>query len=214
VTLFVNLDLTQTVVPVIETSLGLVFARSSLPKLRDRRSFEASISRYELVPRRLTSTFAAGVATSEAGIAVILLLAPAGPARLLAVSYAAALFILFFVAVSAALGRGMRIECGCFGDSSAHVGRRSLARLLGLIALATGALVGELYGSLPSAGLSALLNPGFAFFAVMTLISSVGAVLLAGCAVALWDVLFVVRRHEPPFVAPAIGERRRPSAAT
>jgi Methylamine utilisation protein MauE len=199
----VSPDITGTVVPVIEATVGLLFARSSFPKLRDRRSFAASVRGYDLIPLPLVTTFASIVAVSEAGIAVVLLVGSPAPARLFAVGYSIALFIAFSIAVSAAMARGMRIECGCFGDASAEVGRGSFARLLVLIALATGAFVAELFASVPSSGLIALLDPATASFAVMTLISSVGALLLSSCLGAFWDLLVARRRSDSSLVGAA-----------
>jgi hypothetical protein len=197
------------VIPVIESLLGLVLAMSSLPKIRHQAKFETSMLRYKLVPAPLVPWLARIVAVSEGGIAIVLLVAPSEPWRFAALCCSTAIFAAFLVAVSSALARNMRIECGCFGDSSDLVGAMPVARLLVLIALAIAALSAEASASIPSAGVLALVDPSWSAISMATLISSVGILLTAECLAGLWSVVSYAARQQPsPLGLPEVGGER------
>jgi thiol-disulfide isomerase/thioredoxin len=111
-----------------------VLGYAAAGKLRDLRTFTASVEGYRLLPQRLARAAAVLVAAAELAGAVLL----AGPAtRFFGAVLAAVLFALFIGAMASTLLRGMRVDCGCFPAGHADpVGPGSLVRTGLLLVLA------------------------------------------------------------------------------
>lgn len=106
--------------PAIELSLriglALLFAAAAWHKLSDRTRFAASLSAYELLPRRLLSPSAWLLPALECALSIGLLHAPTrAPAALASI----ALLAIYTGAIAVNLARGRRdIDCGCFATSA------------------------------------------------------------------------------------------------
>ncbi len=114
--------------------IGLVFIAASLAKIGNPRSFALNIHHYDLIPVALENLLAMTLPWIElvAGLALI-----AGVRARAAALLALLLMIVFTFAVLAAVGRGIDIECGCFGTSDgSRVGVEKLLQNLGLTGLA------------------------------------------------------------------------------
>ena len=123
------------VVLVAQIWIGLVFLAAALGKISDPAAFAKQIHYFRLVPMGFENTVAITLPWIEL-VAALSLLMRAQPRSGAIVT--AGLMVMFVVAVTAALARGLDIECGCFGTSDA--GRTGVAKLLeniGLLALAT-----------------------------------------------------------------------------
>lgn len=111
--------------------LGLVFAASVTSKLRGRAPYaEFTLAAQRLAPGWVTArvpaeVLAAVVAAAEA--AVVVLLAGPGTVRW-GLVVAGVLAMGFAVAVTAALRRGDRAPCRCFGASDRPIGQVHLVR--------------------------------------------------------------------------------------
>jgi len=115
-------------------TLAAVFSIAAIPKLQDPTGFVAAIDNYHLLPGLATRIAAVGLPVTELWIAVAVLLP-----RLTrgASALAAALLLLFSIAMVQAIARDIDLDCGCFGTSSElGVNWWSVARNVGLCALA------------------------------------------------------------------------------
>lgn len=93
-------------------SLALVFAASSLGKLRAWEEFAGVVHNYRLLPERSVRPVACTLPVLEAAVAAGFVIAPARP---YAAAAAIALLVVFSAAVAVNLARGRRhIDCGCF----------------------------------------------------------------------------------------------------
>jgi len=131
-------------------AIGVVFLAASLAKLGDLGSFAAQIHNFRLLPIALENLAAMVLPWIElvAGLALVLGIRARGGAWV-----AAGLMVLFTVAVTLALVRGLDIECGCFGTADAsRVGGLKLAQNLALTALAWFATLAPAAGAYREAG--------------------------------------------------------------
>jgi peroxiredoxin len=123
--------------------LSAVFVAAGVAKLADRAGVTSTLLEFRL-PARLA--LPAAVALPAAELAVAVLLVPAATARVGAAA-ACALLAVFCVAIAAALRRGERPDCACFGRAASQpVGARTLVRnavLVGLAGLVVGAGPGQ-----------------------------------------------------------------------
>ena len=102
------------VVPVVLRLLvGGTFATSGWLKLTDLDQTVRSVRAYRLLPEAVVPTVGTALPVLELGLAVLLL---AGLATRLAAAVTIPLCLAFVVGVSSAWARGLRIECGCFGN--------------------------------------------------------------------------------------------------
>ncbi len=108
----------------IRILLGLVFLWSSIDKIIHPGDFARSIANYKLLPEILVNLFAVVLPWVEAACGLLLLSGQWIRSASFLVSLMLAVFI---VAVSAAMFRGLDINCGCF-DSNA--GRKVGFKLL------------------------------------------------------------------------------------
>ncbi|MER6514835.1 MauE/DoxX family redox-associated membrane protein [Nonomuraea sp. NPDC001636] len=126
--------------------IGVVFAMSALSKIRGRTAraefvratgaLLTALLGHRTGPR--TARWAAAVVVvAESAVPVLIAAQVLHPLASVVGSAAAAVLLgLFSVAIVRALRRGVRTSCRCFGTSQAPLGRRHLARNLGLLAVA------------------------------------------------------------------------------
>jgi uncharacterized membrane protein YphA (DoxX/SURF4 family) len=117
-----------------QIATGLIFAAAALSKLGDLATFAGQIHNYRIVPIWTENLLAMSVPWIElvAALALILGVRPRAGAVV-----AAALLLVFTVAVGAAWARGLDFECGCFGKASAaRIGLRKLVENVAMLALA------------------------------------------------------------------------------
>jgi uncharacterized membrane protein YphA (DoxX/SURF4 family) len=115
-------------------AVGGLLILTGLAKQLDRAGFREDITRYGLVPPRLVPSVAIAVIIAELGLGVSLLL---GVGIAVTAFLAAALLAVFTASVSAALKRGERIPCGCFGNKDADlISLRTVVRNASLMVLA------------------------------------------------------------------------------
>jgi len=97
---------------VLRVVVAAVFLAAALPKIADPRSFATDIDNYRMLPDALIGPFAVGLPLFEAliGIALITGVHARGAAVL-----ASGMLVAFAVAMVQAIGRGIDLDCGCFG---------------------------------------------------------------------------------------------------
>jgi uncharacterized membrane protein YphA (DoxX/SURF4 family) len=93
--------------------LGVVFLISGVSKVGDPRAFAANISAYKMVPEGIVQPMALGVPWLEAMLGLYLLIGLFLRWSALATG---ALLIVFIIALGSAMSRGLRLDCGCFGN--------------------------------------------------------------------------------------------------
>ncbi len=107
--------------------IGSVFVIAALPKIASPYDFALSVATYQILPLSAVNLFAIVVPWLELSAGMLLI---AGfwtrPAALIA----SALMVMFIVALSIALAKGLDINCGCFASSDAadEIGYRTLFR--------------------------------------------------------------------------------------
>lgn len=110
-------------------AVGAVFILAALPKLQDPATFALAVYRYHLFPAALVNLAALVVPWTEllAGAALV---AGRGTLRRAAALVAAAMLLVFTIAIAISLLRGLDIACGCFSLSpaAAAAGWKNLAR--------------------------------------------------------------------------------------
>ena len=124
---------------ICRTATGALFAAAGLAKVGDMGAFARDIHNFDMVPIVLENLLAITLPWIEVVLALALILDVRGrPAALLATG----LLVVFTLAVVTAVGRGLDIECGCFGTADAS--RVGLRKLLENTGLTLAALVGVL----------------------------------------------------------------------
>ncbi len=120
--------------------IGMVFAVSVFSKVRSGSAFRAFTSWLAALPlppglvRTVGSTPGAlMVAASEAAVVLLLALAWTWPAGLL---LAAGVLAVYTAGTAVAARSGTRVPCRCFGEASAPIGARHVARNVVLLAIA------------------------------------------------------------------------------
>ena len=104
------------VVRVSQVVIGVVFIAASLAKIGDMATFASQIHNFRIVPIWSENLVAMTLPWVElvAGMCLILGIRARGAGIL-----ATILMVVFLVAVGQAVGRGLDIECGCFGTADA-----------------------------------------------------------------------------------------------
>ncbi|SCG65813.1 Methylamine utilisation protein MauE [Micromonospora halophytica] len=143
--------------------LALVFLAAVVGKLRTRSDFAdfvATVGRFG-VPARWTRPVARAAVAAEAAVVVLLVTPGAAPAGS---ALAVALLGVLTAALVAALRRGERPACRCFGAGDTPIGRRHVLRNLALGAVALLGLAAGLNGGggSPSSSAAVLLAAGVA----------------------------------------------------
>lgn len=115
---------------------GLVFALSSLSKVRNIPQFKQAILRFQILPPRVSGLAAILFLCGEC--AVVLLVTVGG--SLLFYGFALAIFLLliFSLALASVLARKLRASCNCFGLSEQPVMPIDIWRNVGFLCCAIG----------------------------------------------------------------------------
>jgi len=92
--------------------IGGVFIVAGALKLQDTQAFADSIASYQVLPRSLINPLALGLPPLEIFVGTLCLV---GWKRRPAVFLLMILTLIFSVALAQALGRGLEVDCGCFG---------------------------------------------------------------------------------------------------
>ena len=124
----------QAVSWLLRLALGALLVVAGALKLVDPTAFAAEIVNYRLLPS-LAPWLAATLPVIEMTLGLLLM---AGPRRWRRAATLAALALLgvFTVAVGQVVARGINVSCGCFGGNSGPVTLSTVARDLGLMAMA------------------------------------------------------------------------------
>jgi uncharacterized membrane protein YphA (DoxX/SURF4 family) len=113
--------------------VGMVFIVASWNKMLDPAGFAKLVHAYKLLPLPLVNPFAVVLPWIEF-VAGVLLILGAFPRSAATVS--ALLTIMFIVAISLTMIRGLSIDCGCFSlESGSEVGWSLLLRDIVLLAI-------------------------------------------------------------------------------
>mgnify|MGYP002073262035 CR=1 FL=1 len=114
---------------IVRCVIGVLFIASAVPKLRQPYLFLADVYAYELLSPSVAKFSAVVIPVLELTIGALLLAGVLLPGALIA---SAVVSIVFFVAQVAALARGLRIDCGCFGASGAAdpIGFATISRVV------------------------------------------------------------------------------------
>ena len=103
---------------IVRVFLGAVFGYAGGIKLRDPQAFADSIHSFALLPSAWINPVALGLPVLEVVLGVFLLL---GLKRRTCAWLAATLSMVFALALSQALIRGLSVDCGCFGSGPPSV---------------------------------------------------------------------------------------------
>ena len=96
----------------ISLALAAVFIYAGADKVRDPLQFADSIAAFAMLPTALINLFALSLPPFEIACGLLLLWPSTRRVAALAVFV---ISIVFFVALSSALLRGLTLDCGCFG---------------------------------------------------------------------------------------------------
>jgi putative oxidoreductase len=96
----------------ISLALAAVFIYAGVDKVRDPLQFADSIAAFAILPTALIDLFALSLPPFEIACGLLLLWPSTRRVAALAVFV---ISIVFFVALSSALLRGLTLDCGCFG---------------------------------------------------------------------------------------------------
>ena len=119
----------------IRLLLGIVLLVSSFGKILDPQSFAENLVAYQLIPSpQWVKYIAVTLPWVEWICAVFLLL---GVFTRSAAILCSGLFLSFITAMSVALFRGLKINCGCFAPTGEMIGPLSLMRDLFFLALSS-----------------------------------------------------------------------------
>ncbi len=187
--------LAEAVLLIARVVVGGTLLVALVAKLRDLPSFRAAVRGYRVVPRRFERPVVLAVLGLEAGVTALLAARASAPLGLAA---AAALLTGFAIATARVVARGDRVPCGCFGRSSAPVGRAHVWRNALLASTAAAGLVAGLVpGTDPLDGPARLVLVLFA-------VAVVAVLLLADQLLAVPEP----RRPRPPVVVPSTGSTK------
>jgi hypothetical protein len=123
----------------LRIGLGGLFVLAGVLKLGDPTQFAIEVGNYRLLPS-LAPYIAVLLPAIEIGVGAGVILLPRDWRRASALAIAG-LMVVFTVAVGLALGRGINIDCGCFGGQSGPVSGLTVARDLALLGAAIAVLV-------------------------------------------------------------------------
>lgn len=112
-------------------AIGLVFAISSLSKVRNLGQFQQAIASFRLLPQCLSQLTALLFLCGE--FAVVLLVAFGGPLLFPGFALAILLLLLFCVALASVLIRRLQTACNCFGSSEKPVTPVDIWRNVGFL---------------------------------------------------------------------------------
>jgi uncharacterized membrane protein YphA (DoxX/SURF4 family) len=119
--------------------LGAVWIAAGASKVTDLAASVRAVRAYRLLPEGVVPAVGAGLPLVEIVLGLLLV---AGLGTRLAAAVSALLLVAFVVGIGAAWGRGLRIDCGCFGGGGTLAAGRApsylpeLARDVGLLLVA------------------------------------------------------------------------------
>lgn len=121
---------------IISVFIAALFALAAFPKVTHPAEFATAVYRYHLLPDGWVNLFAVYMPWTEAVLALALVLGTRFRKGALLLSIL--LLVLFIVAMSINLYRGVNIACGCFSVASTaeSMSWLNIARNIALIALA------------------------------------------------------------------------------
>lgn len=121
---------------VISIFIAVVFAFAAYPKITQPEAFAEAVYRYHLLPDGWINIFAVFMPWSE--VALVLALILGTRLRKGALLLAILLLVMFIIAMSINLHRGVNIACGCFSveNTAEAMSWLNLVRNTGLIILA------------------------------------------------------------------------------
>lgn len=121
---------------VISIFIAIIFAFAAFPKIAHPEAFAEAVYRYHLLPDGWINIFAVYMPWSEVAIAVALLVGTR--LRKGALLLTILLLIMFIIAMSINLHRGVNIACGCFSveNTAESMSWLNIVRNIGLIILA------------------------------------------------------------------------------
>lgn len=116
--------------------LGLVFIYAAWGKIADPRQFALSVATYDILPLVLINLMAVVLPWIELLVGVSLILGWWTRASALCI---AGMMIMFIVALSMALAKGLEMSCGCFAsqEASEEINALTLVRDFAWLAAAT-----------------------------------------------------------------------------
>jgi uncharacterized membrane protein YphA (DoxX/SURF4 family) len=110
-----------TLTTILRLFLGLLFIYASIPKIADPAYFATAIQNYQMVPDSLINMFAIILPWMELICGLLLLSGYWIRAAAVLVGF---LNLVFIIALTSAVLRGLDIDCGCYGgESSANWSR-------------------------------------------------------------------------------------------
>lgn len=92
--------------------LGGIFIYAGSISIQSPEQFAESTAGYQMLPTRLVNLFALALPPFEMLVGALLIF---GWPKRIAIFSALVLTIVFIIALSTALARGLTIDCGCFG---------------------------------------------------------------------------------------------------
>ena len=125
------------------TIIALIFIYSGSIKILDLHSFGEAINNYHILPQFLAVPFASLISASDVVLGLLFLL---GIFELETGVLLIFLNIVFIMAMSSALFRGIDISCGCFSSEGEALGLKDIFRDFIFILLILWVIVGRKYG--------------------------------------------------------------------
>ena len=126
---------------VFRVVLGALFVFAGVAKLGDSAAFALEIANYRMLPvASLAPWMAVTLPGIEVVIGVAIVVGPKAWVRAAALLMTA-LLVVFTVAVTQVVLRGINIQCGCFGGDSGEVTWLTIARDVALLAMAAAVFV-------------------------------------------------------------------------
>ena len=124
-------------VTAVSLAVAAVFIYAGIDKIRDPLQFADSIAAFAILPAVLINLLAMGLPPFEIACGLLLI----GPwTRRVGSLAVAVILVVFMIALSSALLRGLTLDCGCFG-----VGAPSRPRMCVELALDAALLSGALF---------------------------------------------------------------------
>ncbi len=121
----------------VSLAMAAVFIYAGIDKIRDPLQFADSIAAFAILPAVLINLLAMGLPPFEIACGLLLI----GPwTRRVGSLAVAVILVVFMIALSSALLRGLTLDCGCFG-----VGAPSRPRMWLELALDAALLSGALF---------------------------------------------------------------------
>jgi len=95
--------------------VGFVFIYAGILKISDPAGFSDAINNYDLLPLSIVNFFAITLPWIEVVAGLFLMFGISVKENSFIISV---MLVAFILAIAISLGRGLNIECGCFGTSS------------------------------------------------------------------------------------------------